>query len=479
MNLQRKKDNMRLPTFTFLLTFLLILTACATPATPSLETEPTIVSVEPTDSPTKATFESSLLAVELTGRSKGNLLYPLDPITGTALPGYTPISFGQNYSYAFSPDRSMLAAVVFPNDAAYHGNLLLVDLSTWKTQTFELNTNGWVGSMVFSPDGSWLALSQSESTYELTIFDLKAGVVAAHVEEDFLITRMKFTTDSESLMLYGMVIQNRYTENEMSAGAPNVKLLDATDLSPRWSVELEGVRDGVYPTDDAVAIDYNQPGTAMYLAPALAFAPNQNVLYVVHADSDRLTTVDFSTQKIATVEIQDQLSWFERLLSLTAGIAHAKVADGTSKQAVISPDGQFMYVVGMRNESLQDNKGNWQMNQTPLGLEIIQTNDGSRVEHFETEANDLSLSIDGRFLYLRNWMGNAPWSEIFDISTSQVITRKEWIYATPALRMNGEPLLVSTYSTSEFSHHMSILQPDGSELLTEWTGSNYFAWLTP
>ena len=469
MNIQRKKDNMRLPTF--LLTFPLILTACAFPAKD--------LPVAPQTEPTIATFENSLLAVEWTGLSKGNLLYPLDPITGTALPGYTPISFGQNYSYAFSPDKRTLAAVVFPNDAAYHGNLLLVDLPTWQTQTFELNTNGWVGSMVFSPDGRWLALSQSESTYELTIFDLKGGVVAAHVEEDFLITRMKFTADSESLMLYGMVIQNRYTENEMSAGAPNVKLLDATDLSPRWSVELEGVRDGVYPTDEAVAIDYNQPGTAMYLAPALAFAPNQNVLYIVHADSDHLTTVDFSTQKIATVEIQDQLSWFERLLSLTAGVAQAKVTDGTSKQAVISPDGQFIYAVGMRNESVQDKNGNWQMNQTPLGLEIIQTSDGSRVERFETEANDLSLSTDGRFLYLRSWTNSGPWTDVFDTSKLKITTHQEEIYAMPALRMNGEPLLVSTNSLSENSHHMSIFKPDSLKLLTEWTGSNYFAWLTP
>ncbi|MCI0555856.1 MAG: WD40 repeat domain-containing protein, partial [Anaerolineae bacterium] len=343
-----------------LLTFLLILTACAAP-TKDLPTAP-LIDIEPTI----ATFENSLLAVEWKG-PKGNQLFPLDPATGTALPDYSPISLGQSYSYAFSPDRRTLAAVVFPNDAIYHGNLLLVDLPTWKTQTFELKTNGWVSSIVFSPDGKWLAMSQSESTFELTIFDLKQGVVAAHSEEDFLITRMKFTENSESLMLYGMVIENRYTENEMSAGAPYVKLLDADDLSPRWSVELEGVRDGVYPTDETVAIDYNQPGTAMYLAPALAFAPNRDVLHVVHADSDHLTTVDFSTQKVATVKIQDQLSWFERLLSLTAGVAHAKVADGTSKQAVISPDGQFLYVVGMHNESLQGQQGNWQMNQTPLG----------------------------------------------------------------------------------------------------------------
>lgn len=478
---------MRFLTFTLVLS--LVLTACGAPAkdisqtTPSLEAEPTIVPVKPTIAPTEAitktTFEDSLLAVEWTGQAKGNLLFPLDPATGTALPDYAPISLGQSYSYAFSPDRRMLAVIAFPNENTYSSNLLLIDLPSWETQTVELETVGWVSAMVFSPDGKRLAFAQGELSYDLTMFDLEQGVISAQTEEDSLILHMKFTADSESLMLYGTVIQNRYTENEMNGGAPHVKLLDAADLSPRWSVELESVRDGIFPKDENVTPDLSQPGTAQYISPAVVFAPDQNTLYVAHADTEQLSIVDFDSQKVETIEIQDQLSWFERLLSFTAGTAYAKVADGTSKQAVISPDGQFMYIVGMRNESVQDKNGNWQMNQTPLGLEVIETSDGSRVEHIETEANDLSLSTDGRFLYLRNWMGNAPWSEIFDISTKQVITHIEWIYATPALRMNGEPLLVSTYSTSEFSHHMSILQPDGSELLSEWSGPNYFAWLTP
>jgi hypothetical protein len=192
-----------------------------------------------------------------------------------------------------------------------------------------------------------------------------------------------------------------------------------------------------------------------------------------------LSIVDFDAQNVETFEIQTELSWFERLLSLTAGVVHAKVADGTSKQAAVSPNGQLLYVVGMRSESVQSKNGNWEMKQIPLGLEIIRTSDGSRVERFETDASDLSLSTDGRFLYLRNWMDSQPWTEIFDLSTRQVITRKAWIYATPALRMNGEPLLVSTYSTGEFSHHMSIFQPDGSQLLSEWTSSGYITWLTP
>lgn len=498
MNIQRKKDIMRF--LTFLLTFLLALTACAAPAEnlpatlspveriqapPSLETEPTIAPVKPTaDSAvagTTATFESSLLAVEWKGGSRGNLLYPLDPVTGIALPGYTPISLGQSYFHAFSSDRRTLAAVVFPDDNAYNGSLLLIDLPAWKTRQFDLKLSGWVSVMAFSPDGGRLAIAHGNSTNRLTIFNLKQGVITAQAKEDSLITRMKFTADSETLMLYRMVIQNRFTENEMSGGASQVQLLNAADLSPRWSAELEGVRDGVYQKDEkatptGIEADFQ---TLYYLGLGLAFAPDRDALYIVHADAEQLTTVDFSAQKVETVEIQDQLSWFERLLSLTAGVAHAKVANGTSKQAVTSPDGQLLYVVGMHHESSQDQQGNWQVSQTPLGLEIIQTGDGGRVERYETDAADLSLSPDGLFLYLRSWTESGPWTEIFDTSTRQITTHKAEIYASPALRMSGESLLVSTYSSSEISHHMSVLQPDGLKVLTEWTGPGYIAWLTP
>jgi len=485
MNIQRKKEPMRIPIF--LLTLSLILTACASPATelsqtaPSLETEPTVVPVKPTAVPTeavsKATFADSLLVVEWQGGAKGNLLFPLDPATGTALPDYEPIPFGQSYSSAFSPDRRTLAAVTFLNDQATNGNLLLIDLKTWKTQRFELKLHGWVTAMAFSPDGGRLAIAHGDSINKLAIFDLQQGTIIAQEPTDSIVTRLKFTASGESLMLY--MINNNFTENGMSGGPPQVLLLDAPDLSPRWSVELEGVRDGIFAKDEKTTPDLSQPGTVMYLSPAVVFAPEQDTLYVAHADSDQLTIVDFDAQNVETLEIQTELSWFERLLSLTAGVAHAKVADGTSKQAVVSPDGQFLYVVGMRSESVQSKNGNWNMNQIPLGLEIIRAGDGARVERFETEAAYLSISTDGRFLYLGNWTENAPWTEIFDASTRQIITRKEGIYASPALRVNGEPLLVSTYSASEFSHRMSVFQPDGSQALSEWTGSGYVAWLTP
>jgi hypothetical protein len=198
-----------------------------------------------------------------------------------------------------------------------------------------------------------------------------------------------------------------------------------------------------------------------------------------------LTTVDFETQEIANVNIQPKLSWFEQLLSLDASAAYAKIADGTNKQALVSPDGQFLYVTGISHTSFEDQQGNLQTEQTPLGLEIIQTSDGRRVSRFESDATELSLSPDGRLLYLRTWGEglNTSWTEIYDTSTRQLVTRKDELYATPALLMNGQYLLVSTYISPEEryekKYHMSVLQPTDLSVVAEWIGSEFVYWLTP
>src|SRR5688572_10620391 len=126
MNIQRKKDNMRL--LTFLLTFLMILTACATPAAPQVIPSPAIktqATAVPTDVTAEATFETSLLATEWKGHAEGILLYPLDPANGSALPGYAPIPLGGTYFHTFSPDRRTLAVLSFAHETA-NGNLLLI-----------------------------------------------------------------------------------------------------------------------------------------------------------------------------------------------------------------------------------------------------------------------------------------------------------------------------------------------------------------
>ena len=464
---------------TVLLTvFLLLLTACGAPSNPiagqqkSDWGESRVVVLD-------GTFETSLLATVWKGPPEGTVLFPLDPATGSALPGYAPIPLGQTAFHAFSPDRRMLAVVTFPDQAAYNGSLVLVDLATWTTKRFELKLSGWVSTMAFSPNGKRLAIAHGESRYKVSVIHVEEGVITAQSTLDSFVARLKFTENGEALMLYSSTV---HPTDRWKADPPQVQLLDAEDLSPRWSLAIPEVHDGIIPKDESVtSINIHEPGQAFYLSPGLAFAPERDALYIVHADSEQLTTVNFENQNVETVEIQTKLNWFERLLSLTAHVAHAKIGDGINRQALVSPDGRFLYVVGINSATFQDQQGNWQMEQTPLGLEIIQTSDGSLERHVETDTTEISLSPDGRFLYLRNWGSHAeniPWTEIFDTTTQKIVARKDKVFASPALLMNGKFLLASIYSTAETSHHMSILQPDGSTVLSQWTDHNYMYWLT-
>ena len=81
-----------------------------------------------------------------------NELLVISSVTGNPLDEFAPIELGQNYSYAFSPDRSTLAIVTY-------AQLYLIDLPSWKYRTSDVGLHGWLSSMVYSRDGSLLALA--------------------------------------------------------------------------------------------------------------------------------------------------------------------------------------------------------------------------------------------------------------------------------------------------------------------------------
>jgi DNA-binding beta-propeller fold protein YncE len=417
---------------------------------------------------TPGAFENSLLVTEWTDESREDRLYPLDPASGQPLPGYPPIALGTQYVDALSPGRRTLA-IVKP------GSLFLLDLSTWQEQAFELPLVANVSAMAFDPRGRQLAVVYGDRESQILVFDLEQQAVTAQGSLDFHASRLKFTLGNGGLMLYGTLNETPYAESAMSSGPPRVALLEAGDLSLGWSAELEGVRDGVYSRDGGT-LDLSQPDSGMYLYPGLAFAPDRDALYVIHPDQDELTIVDFAAQKVDTLEVRTPLTLLERLLTMTAGVARAKIAQGTTQRAVISPDGQFLYVVGRQNTVQQDDQGNWQINANPLGLQAIRTFDGARLAHVDTQADDLTISPDGRFLYLSSWAEGNPWTDVFDTSNQDVIARLDGTLR-PVFRMNGELLLASS-DWNGTSYHTTVVDPNSLAVLADWTGPGYIAWLS-
>lgn len=422
-----------------------------------------------------ATLENSLLVAGWNSRQREYQLYPIQPQGGEALPGYTPISIGPHFYHAIASDRSKLAFIVFrSSERPVGGSLLLVNLGQWNAQIAPLELDGWVSGLSFSLDGRRLALTLSSRENLVVIIDLEKQAIIAQQGLDFLPSRLKYTQNGSKVFVYGTPIKDRYTVNEAAAGPPQVVLLDGENLSVSWSAELAGVRDGVYPKESSKGEngDLHQPGMAVYDLPGVVFAPDRDALYLVHSALDKLTTVDYAAQQVSTVDIHPVLSWFERLLWLTAGVAKAKVAEGASLRAQVSPDGELLYVVGAKQELVEDKSNETMYESTPLGLQVIRIADGVILDQLESLAVDLAISPKGDRLYLHTWKERGSETEVVQTGDLEVVARLDGNLA-PLLRMNGEALLASTEWINSVKSRMLIVDPESLSVLADWSGSEH------
>ena len=409
----------------------------------------------------KAAIGGSVLLVSRQDKTLDNSLTPVDPSTGKPLCGYDPIPVGIDDSHVVSPDRDLLAVVVWRTDDYRDGILHLIDLDNWQDTATQVAIDGWVAGMAFSSDGKRLAIILSK---QLIMVDVVNGNVLTKRHFDFSPRLVAFTLDGKSLVVYG-------SEN-LVAKDPEALLVDSTDLSTIWETAVKGVTDGqipLYSTDNSEQYVWN--------GPAVVYSPKENKLFIVHADSDTLTTVNFTEQDLTSVDIHQPLSWLEQLFALTAGVAHAKVLDGTMKSAVLSPDGQTLYVTGQTNDSWTDENGEMQFRQTPLGLQVIDTTSGLETAHLETEATELAISQDGSQVYLRGWFDNTAWTDVVNAADLQVIHHLAGRYLIPAATLNGAPVLLSgVYQQTNSRTALAVVDPESFKDIVVWSAKSAY-WL--
>ena len=421
------------------------------------------------------TLESSLLVAGWNTRQREYQLYPIQPEGGEPLPGYPPISIGPHFYQAIAPDRSMLAFVVFRSiERPIGGSLLLVDPLNWTALSTPLELDGAVTAQGFSPDGRRLALALGSRESRVVIIDLEQQAIIAQQGLAFYASRLKYTLDGGKVFAYGTPIKDRFTVNESAAGPPQVVLLDGETLGLSWSAELAGVRDGVYPKESSSGenADLHQPGMAVYDLPGVVFAPDRDALYVVHSGLDKLTTVDYAAQRVSTMDLHPALSWLERLLWLTAGVAKAKVAEGSSLRAQVSLDGKLLYVVGSKQELAEVKSNETMYESTPFGLQVIRIADGVILERRESLASDLAISPGGDYLYLHTWNESGSETEVIQTQDLEVVARLEG-NLVPQVRMNGKALLASTDWINNAKSRMLILDPESLSVLADWSGPEH------
>ena len=464
------------------LTLSIILTACVPATTPApITIPPTRQPTRPpaTLAPTPESMDVAMPVIEY--KDDRNQLIVVSSVTGETFKAFAPIQLGQSYSYTFSTDKQTLALVS-------NGQLYLIDLPSWTYRTFDVNLNGWLwlSSVVYSPDESLLVLADGEPDGGLRVVDAKSGEVRASAQTGFAIRNVKFTTDGKAFMVYGPQLASTgdAANAGVSVGAPKATLFAVSDLSVLWSVELAGIRDGTFPkkADTANTQDIYQPGAAWHFEPGIAFAPHSDILYLVHGDEDKLTKVDFADRELSTVDVHVKASWFDQLLALTAGVAYAKGMDGTTKQAVISPDGKFLFVSGNTEVVTQQADGNdWDITDTSIGLQVIAVEDGTLVDTIDTGETSLQLSSDGRQIFLTGWKRlisyETPWTDIYDMSSNKLIKHIDKVSLTPTRLLNGKTIWVSNYAVSDNLCYMASVDSTTWTTVNEWRGKYCFGWL--
>jgi len=404
-----------------------------------------------------------------------NELLIVSSVTGKPFGKFPPITLGTYYNYAFSLDGKTLAVVS-------SAQLYLIDLPSWEYRTYDVDLHGPISSVVYSPDRTLLALASGLPGGELRVVDTRSGEVRASTQVGFSIRNVKFTTDGKAVMVYGPQLASTGIASNagVSIGVPKAALYAISDLSLLWSAELNGIRDGTFPKKASTANtqDIYQPGAAWHYEPGIAFAPNTDILYVVHGDKDKLTTVDFTNEKVSTVNVQVKTSWFDQLLALTAGVAHAKGMDGTVKQAVISPDGKFLFVAGNTEVVTQQANGNnWDVTDTSIGLQVIDPKDGTLVNKMSTDVSSVRLSPDSRQLFLTGWNKGIPWTDVYDISSKSIIKHFDGIYLIPSRRLDGKAILISINTISSNVSYTTLIDPDTWATVSEWKGTDNVGWL--
>lgn len=472
------------------LTLIITVTACAPSQTVDPKTDPasSAASVtkpvkKPSAVPTtpqtsNVPLSESLLLVRYNRRAETHQLTAIDPANGHELARVAPISLEQDYSYVVAPNRKSLAVMSYAGKNYPHaGDLLLIDLEDWSTRMIDLGLKEWNATMAYSPDSRLIALASMDHKNTVLIVDVLQGKLLAQGKADLPVQRMKFTADSTSLMVYGTP---RDKVHGAADGNPVVGLLDAGDLSWQWRVELPEIRDGLYRKEGTTG-DLYIPGNSFFVSPGVIFAPKDDVLYIVSAEENELTSVDFTARSLQTRAIHPEMSWLDQLLALTAGRAQAKGMNGNEKYVMISPDGRFLYISGAHSEVIEKKENNPEFHRASLGLQIVRTADAVETGKFDTESTDMMISPDGKYLYLRNWINKlnsaSPFTDVFDTAQGKIIASVDNFYLTPTYRLDGQPALVSGYSTDSDAVRMASFGTGSMDPLHEWEIGGYATWL--
>lgn len=457
---------------------LLLFTGCSASVAENQPTE-TAVSTEPakaaaTPRPTSQKSPPGLIIVNYED-SIGLAGRIIDPETLADLPAYTPLDLGHHNPYALSPDGRTLAMISRPEDYNNNDVLRLIDLPTWQVFTTTMTFDDHVFTLEFGADSRtlyWTEPTVSDPAngipgeFVMRRYDVAQDEVTAVIPfpSSFVPQEMRLL-NSGQIAVYGTTNQTPVAVDAI----PHLLILDPTAETIVADTPLENVIAGQYRLQNSVnKLPYRlaQPG--------LAWDTAQNLLYIVHAEEDKVTVVDLTNAEIAQqVNIAPQQSILERVLSWGVQTAHAKVVPGVAKQAVLSPDGQHLFVIGLTSEiaQVEDGSMGWIWHETPMGLQVIDTETLTEKFLLDLPVTNMALSPDGRWLLLTSAYDETRTVEgVERVQNGLYIVDTENMDVTHHLLANDEVYLQGFAANGRFAYV--------STATGEWLEDHYGNWQT-
>ncbi len=480
--------------------FVLILSACASPlevaqrtaqagrtptATPDLSAP--VITPQPAGEPTQNGQDSNgqalcsnwdrseIVPADLwDGARQLYQLTPVDPENGHPLCGTSSIPFDPYLRQAVSSDGKLLATFSYRDEYYQDGRLSLVDLTTWQVFTTTVKVDAEINSMAFNPGGDLLAFSlkpkpgaQTAPHSPLFLFDVKTRQVTDSTTLDFIPRSMHFTANGKWLAIYGSDLGGD-TEQQPVAYA---LLLWSNHLGLAWKQELT-ILDGsmlVGPKDQLKSLVTWSPG--------LAYDSSQDVLYLVSADEQKYTTVDFLNRIIQTNIIKNApASSLDQVIFESAGTSQSRVIWNVQKQAVLSSDAGKLYVTGLTSST---QTGDAQPNPLlgPAGLQVIDLKTTRQEAILKTRATDIQASPDGKHLFLRSWENGVPSTDVLLDNTLEPVTHLPGQYMVAAYTFTGKVVILSIQEGLTDSQ-VSLLDGQTFKSLFTWPAGGKPLWLS-
>jgi hypothetical protein len=346
-----------------------------------------------------------------------------------------------------------------------------VDTATWQKLDAPLPGDGYAAPMAFNADNSRLALGyHTAQESSLLVYDVSNGKQTAHLGLDFQPEWIAYVLGGKTLAVYGVPPGD--DPGMTQPPAPRLLLLDPDNLKADKELSFDSMVDGEWCLENCDK-SHELRLTAMW-KPAITLSPDGSQLYIVHADQETLTRIDLAQGAVHEAAIEKATSWLERLLSVTAGVAHAKGrAQGAIKNASISPDGSHLFVLSQRfsgdpeafyeGQELQviDLSGEQTLGRVLARTEITPERYVYAVQPLPDGESLLLLGyIDEKLVIQAVSTG--------DLEPSASLSGWQAAYA-PGVLLGQNP--------SDHSSKLAVIDPASLEVLQTWKVDGYAAWL--